>query len=142
MGTHSCSRGDRGRERGCGRRGGCGPRLGCEWRRGRERSGSAGEGEDAGDDEDGGGSFQAETMGHADAPVTQEGSNSRPKDPTPDRGLQFPRAASLNVSSLGFINDLRERKLSPDSMPGTPLDMDQYTLLFGTARILTEVCDH
>ncbi|KAI0744305.1 acyltransferase ChoActase/COT/CPT [Daedaleopsis nitida] len=59
-------------------------------------------------------------------------------DPTPDRGQQLPRAASLIVSSLGFIHDLRAGMLSPDSMRGTPLDMDQYTRLFGTARIPTE----
>ena len=29
--------------------------------------------------------------------------------------------------------------LEPDSMRGVPLDMDQYTRLFGTARIPTEV---
>ncbi|PIL29708.1 transporter [Ganoderma sinense ZZ0214-1] len=59
-------------------------------------------------------------------------------DPTPDRGQQLPRAASLIVSSLGFIHDLRAGTLEPDHMRGTPLDMDQYTRLFGTARIPTE----
>ncbi|KAJ8489499.1 hypothetical protein ONZ51_g2896 [Trametes cubensis] len=59
-------------------------------------------------------------------------------DPTPDRGQQLPRAASLIVSSLGFIHDLRAGILEPDTMRGTPLDMDQYTRLFGTARIPTE----
>ncbi|KAM5531138.1 hypothetical protein V8D89_015205 [Ganoderma adspersum] len=59
-------------------------------------------------------------------------------DPTPDRGQQLPRAASLIVSSLGFIHDLRAGMLEPDHMRGTPLDMDQYTRLFGTARIPTE----
>ncbi|KZT04232.1 acyltransferase ChoActase/COT/CPT [Laetiporus sulphureus 93-53] len=59
-------------------------------------------------------------------------------DPTPDRGSQLPRAASLIVSSLGFIHDLRAGMLEPDSIRGTPLDMDQYTRLFGTARIPTE----
>ncbi|KAH9859123.1 acyltransferase ChoActase/COT/CPT [Lenzites betulinus] len=59
-------------------------------------------------------------------------------DPTPDRGQQLPRAASLIVSSLGFIHDLRAGILEADSMRGTPLDMDQYTRLFGTARIPTE----
>lgn len=29
--------------------------------------------------------------------------------------------------------------LQPDTVRGTPLDMDQYTRLFGTARIPTEV---
>ncbi|KAK7692110.1 hypothetical protein QCA50_003729 [Cerrena zonata] len=59
-------------------------------------------------------------------------------DPTPDRGSQLPRAASLIISSLGFIHDLRAGLLEPDSVRGTPLDMDQYTRLFGTARIPTE----
>ncbi|KAI0762152.1 acyltransferase ChoActase/COT/CPT [Trametes elegans] len=59
-------------------------------------------------------------------------------DPTPDRGQQLPRAASLIVSSLGFIHDLRAGLLEADSMRGIPLDMDQYTRLFGTARIPTE----
>ncbi|EIW63599.1 acyltransferase ChoActase/COT/CPT [Trametes versicolor FP-101664 SS1] len=59
-------------------------------------------------------------------------------DPTPDRGQQLPRAASLIVSSLGFIHDLRAGILEADSVRGTPLDMDQYTRLFGTARIPTQ----
>ena len=63
----------------------------------------------------------------------------RRNDPTPDRGQQLPRAASLIVSSLGFIHDLRAGMLEPDPVRGTPLDMDQYTRLFGTARIPTEV---
>ena len=61
-------------------------------------------------------------------------------DPTPDRGQQLPRAASLIVSSLGFIHDLRAGMLEPDAVRGVPLDMDQYSRLFGTARIPTEVC--
>ena len=60
-------------------------------------------------------------------------------DPTVDRGQQLPRAASLIVSSLDFIHDLRAGMLEPDLMRGIPLDMDQYTRLFGTARIPTEV---
>ncbi|KAJ8093683.1 carnitine O-acetyltransferase yat1 [Marasmius tenuissimus] len=59
-------------------------------------------------------------------------------DPTPQRGSQLPRAASLIVSSLGFIHDLRAGILKPDSIRGVPLDMDQYTRLFGTARIPTK----
>ena len=60
-------------------------------------------------------------------------------DPTPDRGSQLPRAASLVVSSLGFIHDLRAGLLEPDTVRGTPLDMDQYSRLFGTSRIPTDV---
>ncbi|KIK90875.1 hypothetical protein PAXRUDRAFT_831305 [Paxillus rubicundulus Ve08.2h10] len=59
-------------------------------------------------------------------------------DPTPDRGSQLPRAAALIVSSLGFVHDLRAGLLDPDTVRGRPLDMDQYTRLFGTARIPTE----
>ncbi|KAF5379902.1 hypothetical protein D9757_007181 [Collybiopsis confluens] len=58
-------------------------------------------------------------------------------DPTPNRGSQVARAASLIVASLGFIHDLRANILEPDSVRGTALDMDQYTRLFGTARIPT-----
>ncbi|KAG6852742.1 hypothetical protein C0991_009408 [Blastosporella zonata] len=59
-------------------------------------------------------------------------------DPTPDRGAQLPRAASLIISSLGFVHDLRAGLLQPDSVRGTPLDMDQYKRLFGTSRIPTD----
>ncbi|KAF4614747.1 hypothetical protein D9613_003408 [Agrocybe pediades] len=59
-------------------------------------------------------------------------------DPTPDRGGQLPRASSLIVSSLGFIHDLRAGILEPDTVRGTPLDMDQYSRLFGTSRIPTD----
>ncbi|KAF8332392.1 acyltransferase ChoActase/COT/CPT [Cantharellus anzutake] len=59
-------------------------------------------------------------------------------DPTPSRGSQLPRAASLIVSALGFIHDLRNGLLEPDTARGIPLDMDQYSRLFGTSRIPTE----
>lgn len=59
-------------------------------------------------------------------------------DPMPDRGSQLPRAAALIISSLGFIHDLRHELLNPDTVRGRPLDMDQYTRLFGTARIPTD----
>ena len=59
-------------------------------------------------------------------------------DPTPSRSAQLPRAASLIISSLGFIHDLRTGILDPDTVRGTPLDMDQYKQLFGTARIPTD----
>ncbi|KAG9033901.1 hypothetical protein FRB95_014104 [Tulasnella sp. JGI-2019a] len=58
-------------------------------------------------------------------------------DPTPARGTQLPRAASLISSSLGFVHDVRAGVLEPDTMRGVPLDMQQYTQLFGTARIPT-----
>jgi carnitine O-acetyltransferase len=47
------------------------------------------------------------------------------------------RASSLILSSLCFIHDLRTGVLPPDDMRGIPLDMTQYTRLFGTARIPT-----
>ncbi|KAG1858816.1 acyltransferase ChoActase/COT/CPT [Suillus subluteus] len=59
-------------------------------------------------------------------------------DPTPDRGSQLPRATALIISSLGFIHDLRQGLLDPDTVRGRALDMDQYSRLFGTARIPTE----
>lgn len=60
-------------------------------------------------------------------------------EPSPDRGAQLPRAATLIISSLGFIHDLRAGILEPDTVRGTPLDMDQYLRLFGTSRIPTDV---
>ncbi|KAI0253487.1 acyltransferase ChoActase/COT/CPT [Lactifluus subvellereus] len=59
-------------------------------------------------------------------------------DPTPSRGTQLARAASLVISSLGFIHDLRTGVLDPDRVRGIPLDMDQYRRLFSTARIPTD----
>lgn len=56
----------------------------------------------------------------------------------PSRSSQLPRAASLIISSLGFIHDLRVGILEPDTVRGTSLDMDQYSRLFGTARIPTD----
>lgn len=58
-------------------------------------------------------------------------------DPTPSRGSQLMRATSLILASLAFIHDLRTGVLDPDMVRGTPLDMYQYTKLFGTARIPT-----
>ncbi|KAI0294234.1 acyltransferase ChoActase/COT/CPT [Multifurca ochricompacta] len=59
-------------------------------------------------------------------------------DPTPSRSSQLPRAASLIISSLGFIHDLRTGILEPDAVRKIPLDMDQYKRLFATARIPTD----
>ncbi|KAG8905645.1 hypothetical protein FRB99_008486 [Tulasnella sp. 403] len=58
-------------------------------------------------------------------------------DPTPSRGSQLPRAARLIASSLAFVHDVRAGVLEPDTLRGEPLDMHQYTQLFGTARIPT-----
>lgn len=58
-------------------------------------------------------------------------------DPTPSRGNQLTRAASLILASVGFIHDLRTDQLEPDNVRGIPLDMHQYNKLFGTARIPT-----
>ncbi|EGG07909.1 uncharacterized protein MELLADRAFT_105390 [Melampsora larici-populina 98AG31] len=58
-------------------------------------------------------------------------------DPTPSRGNQLTRAASLILASLSFIDDLRNHQLEADSIRGTKLDMSQYSKLFGTARIPT-----
>jgi hypothetical protein len=43
------------------------------------------------------------------------------------------------IASLGFVNDLRKGILEPGMVRGTLLDMDQYSRLFGTARIPTQV---
>jgi carnitine O-acetyltransferase len=44
------------------------------------------------------------------------------------------RATSLILASLGFIHDLRIGALPPDIIRGQPLDMTQYTRLFGQLR--------
>ncbi|KAJ9666048.1 carnitine O-acetyltransferase yat1 [Coniosporium apollinis] len=59
-------------------------------------------------------------------------------DPTPARNNQVTRAASLVVSALSFVRAVRKEELPPDTIKGQPLDMYQYTRLFGTARIPTE----
>ncbi|KAM0787171.1 hypothetical protein ACM66B_006420 [Microbotryomycetes sp. NB124-2] len=59
-------------------------------------------------------------------------------DPTPARGNQLMRATSLILASLGFVHDFRTGQLEPDTFRGTPLDMSQYSKLFGTARIPTK----
>ncbi len=48
------------------------------------------------------------------------------------------RAASLVVSALEFVRAVRKEELPPDTVRGTPLDMYQYSRLFGTARVPTE----
>ncbi|PNS14512.1 hypothetical protein CAC42_3798 [Sphaceloma murrayae] len=59
-------------------------------------------------------------------------------DPTPERSNQVTRAASLVVSALSFIRAVRKEELPPDTLRGQPLDMYQYSRMFGTARIPTE----
>ncbi|KAK7746828.1 carnitine O-acetyltransferase yat1 [Cytospora paraplurivora] len=59
-------------------------------------------------------------------------------DPTPARDNQVTRAASLVVSALEFVRAVRKEELPPDTIRGTPLDMYQYSRLFGTARVPTE----
>lgn len=59
-------------------------------------------------------------------------------DPTPARNNQVTRAASLVVSALSFVRAVRKEELPPDQIRGQPLDMYQYSRLFGTARIPTE----
>ena len=48
------------------------------------------------------------------------------------------RAASLVISALSFVRAVRKEELPPDTIKGTPLDMYQYSRLFGTARVPTE----
>ena len=59
-------------------------------------------------------------------------------DPTPARNNQVTRAASLVISALGFVRAVRKEELPPDTLRGQPLDMYQYSRLFGTARVPTE----
>ena len=59
-------------------------------------------------------------------------------DPTPARNNQVTRAASLIVSALEFVRAVRKEELPPDKIKGTPLDMYQYSRLFGTARVPTD----
>lgn len=59
-------------------------------------------------------------------------------DPTPARNNQVTRAASLVISALSFVRAVRKEELEPDTIRGQPLDMYQYSRLFGTARIPTE----
>ncbi|KAF2840417.1 carnitine acetyl transferas-like protein [Patellaria atrata CBS 101060] len=59
-------------------------------------------------------------------------------DPTPARNNQVTRAASLVISALSFVRAVRQEELPPDTVRGQPLDMYQYSRLFGTARIPTE----
>jgi len=59
-------------------------------------------------------------------------------DPTPARNNQVTRAASLVVSALAFVRAVRKEELPPDMLRNQPLDMYQYSRLFGTARIPTD----
>jgi len=59
-------------------------------------------------------------------------------DPTPARNNQVTRAASLVVSALEFVRAVRREELPPDNIRGRPLDMYQYSRLFGTARVPTD----
>ncbi|KAI9720490.1 MAG: hypothetical protein M1828_005661 [Chrysothrix sp. TS-e1954] len=59
-------------------------------------------------------------------------------DPTPARNNQVTRAASLVVSALAFVRAVRKEELPPDMLRSQPLDMYQYSRMFGTARIPTE----
>lgn len=59
-------------------------------------------------------------------------------DPTPARNNQVTRAASLVVSALEFVRAVRLEELPPDTLRGKPLDMYQYSRLFGTSRVPTE----
>ncbi|KAF0709620.1 Aste57867_5845 [Aphanomyces stellatus] len=62
-------------------------------------------------------------------------------DPTPTRANQLSRATSLIVSSLKFIHALRTETMKPDEWRKTPLCMNQFRMLFGTARHPTETSD-
>ena len=59
-------------------------------------------------------------------------------DPTPARNNQVTRAASLVISALCFVRAVRKEELPPDMIRGSPLDMFQYSRMFGTARVPTD----
>lgn len=59
-------------------------------------------------------------------------------DPTPARNNQVTRAASLVISALSFVRAVRKEELPPDMLRNQPLDMYQYSRMFGTARIPTD----
>lgn len=59
-------------------------------------------------------------------------------DPTPARNNQVTRAASLIISALCFVRAVRKEELPPDTVRGQPLDMYQYSRMFGTARVPTD----
>ena len=59
-------------------------------------------------------------------------------DPTPARNNQVTRAASLVISALCFVRAVRREELPPDTLKGQPLDMYQYSRMFGTARVPTD----
>ncbi|KAK4685014.1 hypothetical protein P7C73_g5150, partial [Tremellales sp. Uapishka_1] len=52
---------------------------------------------------------------------------------------QLPRASSLIFGSLSFIHDLRNNLLTPDDVRGVALDMSQYSRLFASCRVPTDV---
>eukprot|EP00298_Acanthocystis_sp_HF-20_P013906 c20556_g2_i1.p1 GENE.c20556_g2_i1~~c20556_g2_i1.p1 ORF type:complete len:719 (+),score=321.10 c20556_g2_i1:24-2159(+) len=56
-------------------------------------------------------------------------------DPTPERGNQIFRAASLVFSALKFVCSLRSGTLANDMAKDKPLCMSQYHNLFGSSRI-------
>lgn len=56
-------------------------------------------------------------------------------DPTPARSKLLPRAVSLVFSSLKFARAVRTGTLVPDRVKDTPLCMDQFKRLFGSARV-------
>ncbi len=42
------------------------------------------------------------------------------------------------MSALEFVRAVRKEELPPDTVKGQPLDMYQYSRLFGTARVPTD----
>ena len=62
-------------------------------------------------------------------------------DPTPSNNDQVHRAASLTMSALQFIGNLRTGTLAADNWRGTPLCMNQYRKLFGCTRVPHQEAD-
>ncbi|SCU83022.1 LANO_0B08130g1_1 [Lachancea nothofagi CBS 11611] len=67
-----------------------------------------------------------------DDPTLRQLSDS---DPFGEVSRLVTRSSRLVLSTLSFIKEIRCKTLKPDTARGTPLSMDQYEKLFGSARI-------
>ncbi|SCV01965.1 LAME_0G19702g1_1 [Lachancea meyersii CBS 8951] len=52
------------------------------------------------------------------------------------------RSANLILSTISFVKEIRSRTLKPDCVRGKSLSMDQYEVLFGSARIPPDAAGH
>lgn len=61
-------------------------------------------------------------------------------DPTPSRGNQLMRAASLTLASLCFIHDLRHGVLEPDNVRGSESSQQAQTTKQGSVVTVKQQC--